>query len=106
VFAAPKKASGIYGQALFQNNTPLEDGFGSYFLRNCAIIVKDARTGKVVKRGYSNKLGKFKITLPPGRYIVFPIEKYYTANAITDKTEVNVWQGFYAQVNATFNNGW
>ena len=108
VSAKPKKPSGIYGYTLFNDNQPNpEHPAGvTYIIPNCEVIITDARNSKIIKRSRSNSSGKFKITLLPDKYIVYPVHKEYTGSWTTDKTAVTVWQGFYSEADATFNNGW
>ncbi len=104
--AKPKhRPSGIYGFALFNNNAPTPDGPQSYLLADCEIVIKKPRNDKIIARGHSDENGKFKIDLPPGKYIVFPLKAGYTGSLITDETSVTVWQSFYSNADATFNNG-
>ena len=110
--AKPKKPSGIYGSTLFHDNTPLPDNPGMFYISNCEVVVEDARTSKVVKRAHSNWGCTFKITLPPGKYTVYPIYyddknpyRDFTNCCITEHHEVTVWKGFYSIVDAAFNIG-
>lgn len=78
--ARQKKPSGIFGQVFFDNNAPTPEGPQSFWMPHCDIVIEDAMTHHTIKTFCSNKFGKFKLGLSPGKYIVYPVKEGYTNN--------------------------
>jgi len=112
----PKKASGIYGQVVRIGFPPTSSYSGTQIpIAHCVVVIVRAADNQEVQRVTSDEVGKFKITLKPGKYLVAtvtpdhnpwtPYPNWFAGN-VNDPTGVTVWSGFYSEAQTVFDGGW
>lgn len=110
------KPSGIYGQVLRigfpplnPNDYPNAPSIGDRIpISNCLVVVRHASSEIEVKRARTDRYGTFKITLPPGKYEVEPLNDPppQFGDLKGSKETVTVWSGYYSGAKAIFDGGW
>jgi hypothetical protein len=69
------------------------------------IAVRDAESGRVVTRFTSAADGRFRVDLPPGRYILDPGEPRLVSDPRAEPVPVTVEPGRYTSVVVRFDSG-
>jgi hypothetical protein len=109
-----KSTSGIYGYST-QRGFSAEIGFLAAY--DYDLIIKDAKSKRVVKKVHTKNSGNFTITLLPGRYILIPVPGRNNSsspssievgnknnNWFNKQANITVWQGYYTPVAVIFED--
>lgn len=100
--------SGIEGEAVIGPTRPVSrvgDTTPDVAPYQTTLVIAEVRTGREAARVQTGVDGKFRVTLPPGEYVVKPPLTRQRIGARATEQRVSVQAGKFSRVRMTFDNG-